>query len=420
MIGTLCFLILAVNYLFGARFEITSNIDTSIRSFSDIIDPKIKNLSYISNSASLSFTLKDIALEKTSDSTMNISVSFKAYTITDSSDIINSLYLRDINSFYQTNRVFIDKVYTQIFRFPYPYTTLTFGRMPYKLSDGVLISDNGKGLDGLKLDITSKLFADIIELFYFKEGRGGEIDTTGINYKISSDDGIWQFYGVKMKTDLSNEPINTFTKTDRLYYGFSYSLEKNKITYSFEFTKQYGRSYKTDISKNDDAYAFKINSSWPMTLPIFGNVRMRAGYIKSTAGETQKKNKTFYSYLSERFSDLDYKGLGTIYKAYIWGISKTSSTISGLPDKLYGIRTVNVGLDIPFERYLTFSLDFSRFKSYSSEISNNIGKEYSFSLSSNPSQRASLLIRYSSFIPQGALNKNRKTKGFFLNIKVGF
>lgn len=408
--------------LFAAKLDITSNINSSIKSFSNLINEnKSYNLSYITNSASVSFTLKNIVLEKTSDSTMDISINFKTYTINDSSEVLNSLYIKDIYEFYRINTVFINKAYTRIYKFPYPCATLTFGKMPYKLAKGLVLSDNDRGVDGLKLDLTSKLFADIIEFFYFKTNNQSSINTLGFSYNISFGDGIWQFYGVNIKTDESKEPTNTFEKTNRNYYGFSYFIDKNNITYSFEFAKQKGKSYLSNSSKDDDAYALKINSSWFTKLPILGHTKARAGYFKSSGGENQSKNKTFYSYLTDRFSDFDYKGIGTIYKASVYGLSKASDTTSGLPQGIYGIKTVNVGIDIALKRNITLSFDYFKHKAFQSQSSDNIGKEYTSTLTSKLSEKTSLSLIFSEFSPQGILKLNQtKTRAFLINIKAGF
>ncbi|MCX7641697.1 MAG: hypothetical protein N2Z20_03585 [Elusimicrobiales bacterium] len=415
-------LLTILNNLYPAKLDITSELNSSIKIFSNLINQdKSYNLSYLSNLASVSFTLKNITLEKTDNSTMDISIGFKGFIINDSTKTKSSIYLRDIYEFYSLeSNFFMDKAYTKIYSFLNPKINLTFGRFPYQISQGLVLSDNSKGLDGIKIDINS-FFADIIELFYIKSSnQDSDINTYGFTYNKSFGDGIWQIYSLKINTSLSKEPLQTYLKTDRFYYGGSYSIEKNNIKYSFEFTKQEGNSIiQSSNKKDDDAYALKMNASWYLRLPLIGNSKLKATYLKSTGGQTNTKNKTFFSYLSKRYNGFEYYGEGNIYKVFAWGISKSSNTISGLPQNTSGIKIAGVGIDLPLKKS-TLSINYLKYRVSDSTSSNDLGKEYSFSLLSKLSQKTLLELNYSTFSPSLLLKNLKGTKLFFINIKSGF
>lgn len=410
-------LIISFKHLNALKLDIISEINPSINSYNNLIaNNKNYNLSYFTNTASLSFTLKKIPLEKT-DSYMDISIGFAAYTINSSSKTINSLYLRDLNEY---KELFLNKAFLKIDKFGYEDFILYFGKMPYQSGNGILISDNGKGLDGIKLDIGGLLFSDKVEFFYFKTHSFSDIDIFGTSYNKSLGDGIWQIYISNINSKNSKEPLSYFTKTARIYYGISYNLNKDNIFYSVDFIKQTGNSKKINSKLIDEAYAFKIEASWIMKLPLLRYTKTKAGYLKSSGGENQRKNKTFFSHTSKRTDGFNWIGLGNIYKAFSWGIAKTSNTLSGLPDNDSGIDALNVALEIPIKKISFLSFEFTRLKTTNSSISNDIGNEFAMKFINTLSKRLKLEVIYSSFNPKGQYKSLKSTNAIILSAKAEF
>lgn len=409
-------LIVYVKNLNAARFDISSEINPSINMYSNLISKDHNyNLSYFKNTTEVSFTLKNIALEKT-DSYMDVYVAIKSYNITTSSKTINSLYINEL----KYKDIFINKVYLKINEFIDENLTINFGRMPYQIGNGLLISDNGKGIDGIKFEVKNLLFSNKLEFFYFKTSSNSDIDIFGTNYNKSFGDGQWDIYASKINSKNSTEPLSNFIETKRTYYGISYYVDKNNITYSFEFTKQTGSSKKISKILTDNAYVFDVKASWKTKLPILGYVKTKAEYLKSSGGENQKNNKTFYSYTSKKQDGFEWIGIGNIYKAFAWGIAKTSDTISGLPDNDSGIRALNIGIEFPFKNTSVLSFELTNLKNTNSSISKNIGKEFAFKLISIPSKRLKTEITYAIFEPNGQYKHLKSTNCLTITATAGF
>ncbi len=421
----LCFLLhFYALQLHSARLDIKSDINTSVKSFSNLIyESKNYNLSYIKSNIDLLFTLKDIVLEKTKQSYADVSVGFRAFTISQE-NLSSKPYLKEIYDFYgNKNTFFPHQAYITIKNFLYPNWTFTSGRLPYTLSNGVVFSDNSKGIDGFKIDITNRFAIDTIEIFYFRAFYESNYNLSGITLNKSLGEGVWQIYLLKSISGLENTPFLSYTKTDKTYKGISYSIDTKKLSYSFEFVNEGGKSTLTSAKRIKKlAYAFNLKALWNLQMPVVGKIKARSEYLKSSAGTTTQKDKTFYSPFSKRFCGFERCGVGEIIASSPWSVIRTSQTITGLPTTMAaGIRTFRIGFDMPIQKYI-FSYDFYRYRTTSFLSSKEIGKEHSIKLSHNLSEKTSFSLIYSKFKPEGLLKTTsiKNTSLISFEIKTSF
>ncbi len=406
--------------LYSLRLDIKSDINTSLKSFSNLIyQSKNYNLSYIKSNIDFSLTLKDIVLEKTNNSYADVSVGFKALSVSEG-NIDSKPYLKEIYDFYGTKNTFFPyNAYVRLKNFPYADCNLTSGRLSYTLSNGVVLSDNSKGLDGFKIDIINS-FADIIELFYFRTFHESNHNISGVSINKSFGDGVWQVYLLKNTSGIENTPLFSYAKTNKTYTGISYFIDTKKLLYSFEFATEGGKSTLLQGKEiKHSAYALNLKALWNMEIAIIGKIKARAEYTNSSGGGNLQKDKTFYSAFSKRFCGFERCGVGEIFATSIWSAPKSSNTVSGLPQNIAGIRAVKAGFDILFNKY-TISFDFYRYTANSSPSSKDIGKEQSIRISKILSEKTSISTVYSKFKPEGAFTTLTPSYLFSFEIKTGF
>lgn len=431
----LLILFLLSSNIFAAKLDITLENKTSIKSFSNLIDnSKNYNLSYITQNSDLSFTLKNINLEKTDNSQMDVSFGIKYTSIENSSKVINSLYIGSLYDFYKNYNYFIPyKAYIKIYNFLKNDVTLIFGRQNYELGNGITLSDNSRGINGIRFELLNKIYCDFIELFYFRDKHpytNNFENISGLSLNKSFGDGIWQVYILNNKNNNPAKDINfDALKTNKNFYGISYQLDKNKIKYVSEFSIEKGYSNDTLNKKiNHHAYSLMVGAKWQTNLPVIGLSSTRLNFLKSSGNRTNtfKENKSFYSPFSKRYIGFERYGLGEIYKASVWDSSKTSNTVSGLPDKLNGLTTINLGFDFPYSKGI-FSFDYFNYKATETtdpNLSTFLGSEIDLKYTIDLSKKASFYLIYSVFSPKSAIIQNSKdiksTKLLSINIKASF
>ncbi len=428
--------LLFLQNIYSAKLDILADLDSSFKSFSNLIDKdKNYNLNYFTQTSELVFTLKNINLEKTENSWMDLQIGFFSTSIQSSSKTINSLYINDLYNFYdRKNSVFIpNKAFIKIHNFLKDNIILSFGKQSYTLSSGMVISDNRKGLNGIKIELLNQFYSDTIELFYFRpenylfEEKPSD-NLFGASFYKSFGDGMWQIYFVKEKNDeLSKEIFFESKKTNKVFYGISYNLNQNNITYFSDFVLQKGYSINISNKKiKHNAYALNLKALWNMKLPKLGKVDAKFNFIKSSGNSSNSfsENRAFYSPYSLRFNGFERVGAGEIYKAGFFDTHKTTSTLTGINDDLSGFNIYGFGIDIP-QKENKISFDYFAYKATNSITKNKsvfLANEYNIKYTINLSKKASFSIIYCSFSPKSTLNPNnlKTTKLFSISIKTGF
>ncbi len=420
---------------YAAKLDITADNYFSLKSFSNLINEnKNYNLTYYSNNSAISFTLKNINLEQTDNSWMDVGLGFRFISVEESSKTIDSIYLRDLYDYYgKSSYLYADKAYVKIYNFAYDGVIATFGKQPYTVASGLVLSDNFRGLDGAKFEIIDKYFMDSLDLFYFRSNNffsdsNAPENIYGISANKSFGDGIWQIYYVKEKNSDQTKDISFNSKeTNKNFFGVSYYLDKNNITYSSEFALQKGNSKDlSDNTINHNAYALNLKAGWKMNIPKFGKTNARFNYIKSSGNSSSsfKENKAFYSPFSKLYEGYERTGLGEIYKASAFNASKTSDTLNGLPEGLSGITAAGMGIDILKSKGV-ISIDYFGYKATQSTSLNkgiSLGTELDIKYSLKLGEKASFYVVYATFSPKSALNAQgiKSTKLFSINVKAKF
>jgi len=422
---------LLFNNLYAAKLDLSSDINASVKSYSNLINTK--DLSYYENDINLGFTVKKIILEKTDNSSMDISIGFRNIQIDNSTSVLNSNQMKEAIEYYpEVNKPFINKAYVKIYNFYSDDIDFTFGRQNYTLGQGIVLSDNEKGFNGLKLEFKNKVkFLDNLDFFTFREIKeGNPFYLYGLNGFINGFDGTWEIYHFYQKTNKNDQEIAYQSKEiDKRFSGIRYFLNKNQVDFDGEFAIQRGNN--TNFSKDNKidykGYAFTLKSSFNQKLPILGPSRTRILYSKSTgnSGSNFEKDRAFSPQFTAKYCGVSRCGYGEIFSASVYDVFKTSNTLNGLPDGISGLNTINFGFDIPYNK-LILSFDYFLFKADKNTNDKGnlrLASETDLKIGYKLGEKLSLDLIYATLNPLAALDKKnvlKNTKLIAFNIKARF
>jgi len=362
---------------------------------------------------------------------MDIFIGLKNINVDKTSSTLNSTLLQENYNFYpETNRPFINQAYAKIYNFYKEGIIASFGRQTYTLGQGIALSDNYKGFNGIKFEFNEYLKVDQIETFLFRDVINENIyKIYGVNVVKNGFDGKWQAYFLAQ--DVSGEkPEISFNATDskKNFSGIRYYLAKNQISFDGEYIIQMGSAKDATTSKKVDykGYAFLIKGQWKQKMPLLGHTRTRLSYGRSSgnSGAVGKQDKAFYADLGYRYDGMSRDGFGSIFSTSLYDVFKTSPTLNGLPDGMSGLNVIDFGFDYPHNQRLALSFDYIGFKA--SENINNpgtlkIGYEMDFKAEYKLGEKLSLFAVYATFTPDSALGTTLKTtKMTSFSIKAKF
>ena len=404
----LFFLLLGEN-LKAIKLDINLENYFNLKSLNSLRDrDKSYNISYFVQNSYLYFTLKNIPLEKY-DADMDISIGLRFLNINYSSKTLNTLYINEMYKYYDSKNIFFypDKAYVKFYNFPYNDTLLNIGKFPFKIASGIALDDNQMGFNGIQIEIQEKLYTDKINLFYFQtESDINTYQTThhiyGININKSFGDGNWEVYYIKDNANGYGENIGyTFKNTNKNFYGTSYLIDNEKISYMIDLVFEGGNSQKiSNQIIEHKAYAYNINAGWKMKIPIFGKTKTRVGFLKSSGNSSKNftKDKSFFSSFSKRYTGFERFGYGEIFKASIYDTSKTTNTITGFNENLSGLTISNLGFDINYKKgkLVLDYFNYSATKTQIQTLSTFIGSEYNVKYIFEMSKNVNLSLTYGS------------------------
>jgi len=422
------FFIFTIN-LKALKLDINMDNYFSVKSLNSIPNESKKyNLSYFTQNSYLSFTLKNIPLEKY-DSDIDISIGMRFMSINQSSKTLNSLYINELYRYYDSKNNFFypDKAFVRFYNFPYENTSFSAGRFPFRVASGLVLDDNQKGFNGIKMDIEKKFYTDKINLFYL-QNEDNKYQTThhlyGINIHKSFGDGLWNIYYIKNKANGKGENLTyIFNNTDKNFYGTSYSIEGDIINYTLDLVFEGGNS-KEDLTQKEithKAYAYNTNAKWITNLPIIGKTSTRVGFMKSSGNTSNNftTDKSFFSTFSKRYCGFERCGYGEILNGSVYDTAKTTDTPTGFNKNLSGLTISNLGFDIDYKKgKLTFDyFNYTATQSKISSISTFIGSEYNIKYVFEMSKNVNLSLIYGALKLKG---EQKSTKLFSISVYSSF
>lgn len=374
-----------------------------------------------SENATLGFIIKDIRLEKTQDSKMDVGVVLKSAGVGASSNTVNAPQFQEgINRLPSTDGTpFVKEAYVRIYHFLHPKITATIGRQTFTLGQGITLSDDGLGMPGARLEAKELLNRRIkAEAFFFRPFKDFKYyKVYGGSIYYPSSEGLWHIYHfLENESDPGSGLSYSTSKKTKKFTGLRYSMNYSTLDFDGEFILQRGQAIKAGAAGgaiNYAADAFLMKASWTQDVGFIGPSRARLAYGRASGNSSVPAgtDKAFFPSFGRKYEGIERSGFGAIAGATLYDMIKTSSTLNGLPDGVSGLNVVNLGIDLPYKK-LIFSADFYRFTASqnSSGGSLQIAREWDLKIVYKMGEDLQLNAIYSVFSPMSLYSPTTPVK----------
>jgi hypothetical protein len=297
------------------------------------------------------------------------------------------------------------------------HVALTFGRQPFVLGEGVLVSDDGRGFNSLLAEmtfsrgITSKLFtAKINESL----GQGGDSDLHVASLGLQREDNLWEISWVREKTGSpTTYQLATGTTTasniQRDFFDIRFAGDLKDAYYRLELALEKGDAQIGAISNSISGSAQRIELGAQTDASRWGRFGVKGLYASGTGDDsgTPSEDESFRPTFAKRWNGLERDGFGSYYGATLSDVFNPAAPFSadgsGLPLGASGIKTLGLGLFTVQRVRWTFGLDYYMFDSRVKVSGENaLGAEADLSLIYRHSANVSFQAGAAYFFP-GAL-----------------
>ncbi len=419
----------------ATKLDLSSNVEVKAVNYTNLLTgPERQGQAFYSENATLGFVIKEIRLEKTDDSSMDVGIVLNSLGIGgDSSTTVTSAQFQEAASRYPhtTGAPFVKEAYIRVYKFLNPKITATLGRQTFTLGQGITLSDDGVGMPGARLEINRFLRVFKGEVFFFRPYTGSvvtRIKGGGVYYPSS--EGLWHLYHFWEETGqprgtVADEAGYTSIHRLRKMTGIRYSLSHTQFNFDGEVIIQGGLARQPDnIGRVDyTGHAFIMKGSWSQDVTYFGTSKMRLAFGKSSgnSGPVSDKDKAFLPGFGHKFKGLERDGFGEIAGATLYSLIQTSGTVNGLPNGVSGLNIINVGLDMPFKK-MTVSLDLVKIRASqnASDGATQIAREWDVKLAYPMGNSLRFKAVYALFKPLSLYDENTTIKLVSVGLSAKF
>lgn len=413
----------------ATKLDLSSNIDVKAANYTNLITGgQRKGQAVYSENATLGFVIKDIKLEKTEKSSMDVGIVLNSVGTGASTNTVTAPQFSEaIGRYPNTDGTpFVREAYIRVYNFLNPRTTVTLGRQAFALGQGITLADDGLGLPGARIE-TDKLWRNVKgEFFFFRPFRDTDyVKVMGAGIYYPSNEGLWHFYHFwEQGAQPMAEPGRDSISRTKKFTGIRYFLNYNQLNFDGEFILQRGSS-KDAAGRTVDysGYAFLIKGLWNQDIALFGPSKMRLAYGKSSgnSGAVSDKDKAFMPTFGHRFKGVEREGFGEIVGASLYDIIQTSATPNGLPNGVSGLNIINLGADMPYKK-LILSMDYYKFRASQNinKGSTQIGTEIDLKAVYPLGEGLRLKAVYAVFKPMGLFPQTTPIKLVSLSLTAKF
>jgi hypothetical protein len=413
----------------ATKLDLSSNIDVKAANYTGLITGgQREGVAVYSENASLGFIIKNIKLEKTENSSMDVGIVLNSVGAGASTNTITAPQFAEAIGRYPhvDGTPFVKEAYIKVYKFLNPRTTITLGRQAFSLGQGVTLADDGLGLPGARIE-TERLINNVKgEFFFFRPFKDTDyVKVIGGGIYYPSNEGLWHFYhfweqGAQPMTELGHNSISRTKK----FTGIRYFLNYSQLNFDGEVIFQRGSAKGTG---GQTVYytgnAFLIKGLWNQDVPFFGPSKMRLAYGKSSgnSGPVSDKDKSFLPTFGHRFKGMEREGYGEIAGASLYDIIQTSATPNGMPNDASGLNIINLGVDMPYKK-LALSVDFYKFRASQNvnKGSIQIGSEWDLKVSYPMGDGLRLKAVYALFKPMSLYTLTTPIKLVYLSLAAKF
>lgn len=413
----------------ATKLDLSSNVEVKAANYQNLVYGDSRNSqSLFSENATLGFVIKDIKLEKTPASTMDVGIVLQSIGPGASTNTLSSPQFADAAARLPNanGTPYVRNAYVKIYKFMKPNITATLGRQDFVLGQGITLSGGDLGLPGGRLEIENafkRLKLDVFAFRPFKTNR--YLTVLGGTVYYPAAEGLWQVYHFWEKDSDGGQDIlfNAVNKTKK-FTGVRYFLSQKQLSFDGEAVIQRGEAKRVGGAAGKyEAHAFMLKGAWNQDITFFGPSRVRLGYGRSSGnpGYDSATDKAFFPSCGSKNRGLERNGYGAIAGASLYDIIKTSATANGLPNGVSGLNVINIGADLPYKK-LTLSFDLYKFRASknANDGSLQIASEWDLKASYPMGENLHLNAVYAVFTPLGLYPSSTEAKLIYGAISAKF
>ena len=417
----------------ATKLDLSSALELKASNYTHLINGTQRDSqAFYSENAALGFVIKDIHLEKTPESSMDVGIILESVAPGVSSRTVTAPQFTSIAARLPNSdgSPFIRDAYVKIYKFLNPNITATFGRQDFTLGQGLTLSSDDLGFPGGLLEANNVYQGIKTDLFFFRPlNAAGYNKIVGGSAYYPGNEGLWQVYHFWQQDDNADNQdilLDTRSRTKK-FTGVRYVLTQKQLSFDGEAAIQRGTAKLTDGKTGSYAgHAFMLKGSWAEEVAFFGRSKIRLGYGRSSGNlkGNVTTDKAFFPDFGKKYDGLERDGYGAIAGASLYDMLKTSATANGLPDGASGLNIINIGADLPYKAML-LSADLYKFRASQNfgGGSLQIASEWDLKLSYPLGDNLHFTAVYASFSPLGLYSlatQKIQTKLIYLLVSAHF
>lgn len=258
--------------------------------------------------------------------------------------------------------------------------SLTLGRQAFQLGDGMLVSDDGLGFNGLRADfrlpkgLDATLFAAKIAESL---GTGDDSDLHAASFGFDQDATRWELSWVDEKTGMASiyqlaSGTTSATDVHRTSYDLRIFGDLKDAYYKLELAFQNGAARLgpggTETTLSGEGQRIELGAQTDSSR--WGRFGVKAIYASGSGDDagTPTKDEGFRPTFARRWDGLERAGYGAYYGATLTDVFNplapfSSNNGAGIPGGGSGIKTIGLGLFTVQKVRWTASLDYYAFDS---------------------------------------------------------
>lgn len=283
---------------------------------------------------------------------------------------------------------YIENAYVKVLNIADSKLDLTVGKMPMEYGGGLIISDNGMGLNGMKLNGNYDLPIPVIKFFRWPMFSvkyvpfQGEVFTAKVSEYVHPD-GDNDIFGGTAKFKLKNNSLfefGYFEERDysgtlysqgslsiptrsilKQFYDFKIGTYEKVAEYSFEIIKQNGQIDEANLRKITlNGLAYKASGKLIGENTKLGKVEAKA-FLAINSGDDNTASlddddESFSPSLTRRWDGFEQAGYGELFGA------RPQGSFIAIPNPTYsGINTLSIGAAFSPLYAWTFGIDYYLF-----------------------------------------------------------
>lgn len=422
--------ILSLSYMnaYALKFDVNAQTELKASNYNQIpYGNQTYSQGMFTENTKLQFKVLDIVLEKTQDSTMDMSITLQSVSGLSSSNTITAPQFLEAQKLlpYSDGTPYIREAYVKINNFLFKNFTAILGRQDFTLGQGITLGTDNVGFTGARFKSGELFWGYAAELFYFRPSYNNyDYNVYGAMITNTTPEGNWQLYHFIQNNSNSIGNIKfgeQVTSESKNFTGIRYSMQKNHIGFDGEASMQNGSADLASGKSGDySGYAFMMKGSWQQDIYFFQKTKARLAYGKSSGNGSAiaYSDNAFYSELAPRYNGFERNGYGMIAGATLFDMIKLDNTENGLPAGYSGLTIVNGGIDIPYKK-IVLSADYFKFKSenINSTLPIFSASEVDVKLTYPMGENLSLQAAYAIFTPDIEGIKASNAAYFLINAK---